>query len=82
MSIDDDILKLKRELESIHVRKIETSTKLQALETEKAQLLIECQALGVDPKGIEAAIQQQEEALAKEVKDIQAQLEQFNAVRH
>lgn len=82
MSIDDDILKLKRELESVQIRKIETNTKLQALETEKAQLLAECQALGVDPKGIEAAIQEQEAALAKEVKDIQAQLDQFNAVRY
>lgn len=81
MSIDDDILRLKRELESIQVRKIETATRLQTLESEKAQLLEECKALGVDPKGIEAAIQQQEEELSKEVKDIKAQLEQFNAFR-
>lgn len=81
MSIDDDILKLKRELESVQIRKIETTTRLQTLEAEKAQLLAECQALGVDPKGIEAAILEQETTLAKEVKEIQAQLEQFNAVR-
>jgi chromosome segregation ATPase len=81
VSIDDDILRLKRELESIQVRKIETATRLQTLESEKAQLLEECKALGVDPKGIEAAIQQQEEELSKEVKDIKAQLEQFNAFR-
>lgn len=81
MSIDDDILRLKRELESIQVRKIETSTKLQALEAEKDQLLAECQALGVDPKGIETAIAEQEAALAKEVNDIKSQLDQFNAVR-
>jgi hypothetical protein len=52
MNIDDEILKLKRELESIQVRKIETTTRLQTLESEKEQLLEECKALGVDPKGI------------------------------
>lgn len=81
MSIDDDISRLKRELEAIQVRKIEVATKLQALETEKAQLLEECKALGVDPKGVETAIQQQEDELAKEVADIKSQLEQLNAVR-
>lgn len=81
MSIDDDILRLKRELESIQIRKIEVATKLQALETEKTQLLEECKALGVDPKGIEAAIQQQEDALAQEVVTIKAQLEKLNALR-
>jgi len=81
MSIDDDILKLKRELESIQVRKIETATRLQTLENEKEQLLEECKILGVEPKGIESVIQQQENILAKEVKDIKTQLENFNAFR-
>ena len=81
MSVDDDILRLKRDLEAIQVRKIEVATKLKALESEKAQLLEECKALGVDPKGIESAIQQQEDALAKEVADIKSQLDQLNAVR-
>ncbi len=81
MSIDDDIMSLKRELENIKIRKIQTDTKLKSLEEEKVKLLAECEALGVQPKGIEDAIKLQEDLIAAEVKSIREQLDQFNVVR-
>ena len=81
MSIDDEIVSIKRELETIKIRKIQTDTKLKSLEEEKTKLLADCEALGVPSKGIEDAIKLQEDLLAAEVKSIKEQLDKFNAVR-
>jgi predicted nucleic acid-binding Zn-ribbon protein len=81
VSIDDEIINIKRELEAIKVRKIQTDTKLKSLEEEKAKLLTECEALGVQPKGIDDAIRQQEELIEKEVREIKEQLDQFHVAR-
>lgn len=78
MSIDDEITNIKRELDSINVKKIQNATVLQRLENEKNTLLEECQALGVDPKKIEEEVSRQEALLTAEIKDIQTQLESIH----
>lgn len=75
MSIDDEIAKIKRELDSINVKKIQNASLLQRLESEKNTLLAECQALGVDPKKIEEEVNRQETLLAAEINDIKTQLD-------
>lgn len=76
MSVDQEIQDLKRKLEENNTKRIQTATKLSALEDEKNRLLEECKTLGVvDPKKIDEEILAQEQAIANELATIKAKLE-------
>lgn len=80
MTVDQEILDLKRKLEDINTKRIQTATKLSALEEEKARLLEECKTLGVqDPKKIDEEIKAQELLLHNELTEIKAQLDNATA---
>ena len=81
MSVDQEIAELKKKLEDINTKRIQTSTKLAALEEEKIRLLEECKALGVvDPKKIDEEIKAQEIALTVELNSIKEELEGTHAI--
>lgn len=80
MSVDQDIADLKKKLDDINTKRIQTATKLAALEEEKGKLLEECKTLGVvDPKKIDEEIKAQEAAIAKELEAIKQELEGTHA---
>jgi chromosome segregation ATPase len=80
MTIEDQIKKIKQEVESIKTRKIQTATRLRTLEQEKENLLLECNALNVDPAKIEDVIKEQEVKIEKELQDLQKLLNEFNTI--
>lgn len=80
MTVEQEIVDLKRKLEEINTKRIQTTTKLAALEEEKNKLLEECKLLGVkDPKKIDEEIREQESKIAVEVEAIKRELEGTHA---
>jgi len=75
--IDDKIIQIKKQLEEIHTRKIQTATRLKSLEMEKEELLRECHLLNVDPHKIDETIKQHEELINRELKLIEQELKKF-----
>ncbi len=81
MSVEQEILDLKKKLDDINTKRIQTSTRLAALEEEKNKLLEECRLLGVkDPKKIEEEIKAQEALIASELASLKAELEGAHAL--
>lgn len=81
MSVDQEIQELKRKLEENNTKRIQTATKLSALEEEKVRLLDECKVLGVvDPKKIDEEIAAQEQAIANELAAIKESLSGTHAI--
>lgn len=81
MSVDQDIADLKKKLDEINTKRIQTSTKLTALDEEKVKLLADCKTLGVvDPKKIDEEIKAQEAAIAQELESIKKELEGSHAL--
>ena len=74
MSIEQDLLNLKTKSEKLNTLKIETSTRLSSLETEKQKLLDECSQLGIDPVNIEQILLQEETQLQKEVSELETKI--------
>lgn len=80
MSVEEQIIKLKKDIERVNTRKIEVAARMKALEEEKVKLLQECEALGVDPKSIQDVIQQTEQKIQQEIASINSVLTNFNNV--
>jgi trehalose-6-phosphate synthase len=74
MSIEQDLASLKSKGERLHNLRIENKTKLEGLEAEKEKLLIEAQALGIDPTQIEIILAQEEIAIKAEVAKLNDEL--------
>lgn len=84
MNIEETLSSLKRKIDQVNNKKIENATKLHSLEDEKAKLLQECQALGVDPTNLEKIVVEEEAKLNSEIVNLEseigtvyAQLERF-----
>lgn len=76
MNIEDTLSSLKRKIDSINTKKIENATKLHGLEEEKIKLLQECQALGVDPAGLEKIVVDEETKLNSEIAKLESEIGQ------
>lgn len=76
MSLEQDLLNLKNKSEKLHNLKIETTTKLNALEEEKNRLVDECKALGIDPANIEQTVKDTEAQLQAEIAALTKQVEE------
>jgi predicted nucleic acid-binding Zn-ribbon protein len=74
MNIEDTLSSLKRKIDSINTKKIENATKLHALEEEKANLLAECQKLGVDPAQLEKIVADEEAKLNSEIAKLENEI--------
>ena len=77
MNLDEQLIKVKKEIESIKVKKIQLTERLKALDAEKEQLLTECQTLGVEPQKIAEAIQTQEQVLTNDLNELSQMLLQI-----
>ena len=78
MSIDDEIVKVKKDLEQIKTKRIQTKERLRTLENEKEALLRECKLLGVDPTKVEEVITEESKKIEIALKEIKTTLEQFH----
>jgi len=76
MNIEDTLSSLKKKIDLINTKKIENATKLHALEEEKAKLLQECRALGVDPTSLEKIVVDEETKLNNEIQTLQNEIGQ------
>ena len=74
MSIEQDLASLKSKGERLHNLRIENKTKLEGLEQEKEKLLLEAQALGIDPTQIEIILAQEEKAIQAEAAKLNDEL--------
>jgi len=66
-NIEETLSSLKRKIEAINTKRIENKTRLEALEQEKQNLLIECSKLGVDASQLGAIVVQEEAKLNQEI---------------
>jgi hypothetical protein len=76
MNIEDTLSALKKKIDSINTKKIENQTKLHGLEEEKANLLAECQKLGVDPASLEKIVIEEEAKLNSEIVKLESEIGQ------
>lgn len=67
MSVEERLVALKSKSDKLNTLRIETQTKLKALEEEKEKLLAECKELGVDPQRLEETVKEEEKALLYEI---------------
>jgi predicted nucleic acid-binding Zn-ribbon protein len=74
MNIEDTLSSLKRKIDSINTKRIENATKLHSLEEEKANLLTECQKLGVDPANLEKIVVDEETKLNGEIAKLESEI--------
>jgi hypothetical protein len=74
MNIEDTLSSLKRKIDLVNTKRIENQTKLHALEDEKAKLLQECQALGVDPANLEKIVIDEEAKLNSEIVKLESEI--------
>lgn len=77
MTLDEQILKIKQQVDEIKTKKIQITTHLKTLEEEKDELLKECQLLNIDPQKIDSTIKQYEEIINKELSEIEHELRNF-----
>lgn len=84
MSIEQDLLSLKAKADKLKTLRDENSARLTVLEEEKEKLLLEVQALGIEPSKIEEVLKAEEAAIQAEVIKFSAQLdsilEQVNGI--
>lgn len=76
--IEEELAKLKKKIETLNTQKIETATRLKALEEEKATLLAECQSLGVDPQALEQTVASEEASLQADIAKFAEDVEKVN----
>jgi chromosome segregation ATPase len=70
MNQDEQLVRMKKDIESLKVKKIQLNERLKALEVEKDSLLQECATLNVEPTRIGETIQTLEQSLSVEVQQI------------
>jgi len=80
MSTGQELENIKKQLDEVKAKQIESATRLKDLEVDKQQLLAECQKLGVDPKGIEHALKDKQTEIDRLIKEVKDGLEQFNVI--
>jgi len=81
MTIDEQLISVKKELESLKEQKIQNVTRLKSLEEEKQELLRQCDVLGVEPQKIDEIIKEQEELIGKEIALLKITLGEFDALQ-
>jgi chromosome segregation ATPase len=79
MTLEEQILQIKKQIDEIKTKKIQTATELKNLEKEKEKLLQECIILNVQPQKIQETIEEQEKKIYKEITEVQQMLELFDA---
>ena len=68
---------LQQQVDQAKLKLAELNAKEKLLEEQKAVLLIELNTLGIEPKGLHAAIEQLEIDITKQLDDVQMQLTLF-----
>ena len=77
MNNQETLTNVKKQLEDIKTRRIQVATKLKSLESEKEELLRECELLNVDPQNIQETINTFEEQINKDLAELKQSLENF-----
>ena len=80
MSVEQELITIKKKLDDLKTQKIESATRLKGLEEDKHRLLAECTEIGVDPKEIEKAIEAKEKEIKAMMDTVKGGLEQFDVI--
>jgi hypothetical protein len=80
MSAEQELVEIKKKLDDIKTKQIESATRLKNLEEDKKKLLNECTELGVDPKGIDEALKAKQKEIDTLITEVKNGLEQFNVI--
>ncbi len=80
MTIEQELITIKKRLDELKVQKIESATRLKGLEADKLKLLAECKEIGVDPKAIDKAIDAKTLEIKMLIEKVKGSLEQFDVI--